>query len=211
MRRIVFALLPAVVGLSQPALADDACRKAVEDAFTKQRQSKAFRSEVNYPADENGPKQVFEYLPPLTMHRLVTTPSMPEPMESIGFGNRAWILENSGWMEMQPQFAESHKNHLAELFSAPVSIKSDYKCLGTAKFEGADYTGYQTEPEKGDDGIAVARTVYVDAKTGLPAANVVGAVADDKPLLVREIYSYPAELTIEIPEGAPMQSSTQQR
>lgn len=211
MRRIVFALLPALAVVCQPALADDACRKAVEDAFSKQRQSKAYRSEVTYPADETGPKQVFEYLPPLTMRRLVTTPGMPEPMESIGFGNRAWILETSGWLEMQPHFAESHKQHIFDLFGQPVSIKADYTCLGATKLDGAEYTGYRTEPEKSDDGVAIARTIYVDGKTGLPAANIVGAVEGDKPALVREVYTYPADLVIDIPEGAPMQSSTQQR
>lgn len=211
MRRLVFALLPLAVAAATPALADDACRKAVEDAFNKQRQSKAFTSEVTYPADENGATQMFEYLPPMTVHRTVSTPGMQQPMETIGFGNRAWILEITGWMEMQPQFAEQHKQHLEDMFGAPVSIKADYKCLGAAKFENTEYTGYQTEPEAGNDGVSIARTVYVDAKTGLPAANVVGAVSGDRPALVREVYTYPTDLKIDIPEGAPMQSSTQQR
>mgnify|MGYP000991025665 CR=1 FL=1 len=118
MRRLVFALLPLAVAAATPALADDACRKAVEDAFNKQRQSKAFTSEVTYPADENGATQMFEYLPPMTVHRTVSTPGMQQPMETIGFGNRAWILEITGWMEMQPQFAEQHKQHLEDMFGA---------------------------------------------------------------------------------------------
>jgi hypothetical protein len=199
-------VVAALAALAVPAAADEACRKAVEDAFTKQRQSKAFRSEVTNPAAEDGSKQVFEYIPPLLMHRVVTTPTLAEPMESVGFGNRAWMLESSGWMEMQPHFAESHKNHLADLFGQPVSIKSDYSCLGTVTLEGQDLIGYRTAPELGSDGIALIRTVYVDPKTGLPAANVVGDDKGEKPALVREIYSYPGDLKIEVPEGAPMQS-----
>ncbi len=200
---IVLAALAAAAG---PAWADEACRKAVEEAFTKQRQSKAFRSEVTNPAADDGAKQVFEYVPPLLMHRIVTTPTLPEPMESIGFGNRAWIAESSGWMEMQPHFAESHKQHLMDLFGQPVSIKADYTCLGTVALDGKEMTAYRTLPEIGSDGIAVVRTVYVDAKTGLPEANIVGDEKGEKPALVREIYSYPEDLKIEVPEGAPMQS-----
>lgn len=202
----VLVVLAALAALAPPASADEACRKAVEGAFTKQRQSKAFRSEVTNPAAEDGSEQVFEYIPPLLMRRAVTTPTLAQPLESIGFGNRAWIMETSGWVEMQPHFAESHKNHLYDLFGAPVSIKTDYSCLGTVKLDGHEYTAFRTAPEMGSDGVALVRTVYIDAKTGLPAANIVGDDKGEKPALVREIYSYPDDLKIEVPEGAPMQS-----
>lgn len=192
--------------LSLPALADEACRKSVEEAFTKQRQSKAFRSTVTNPAASDGAEQVFEYLPPLVMRRLVTAPSMPQPLETIAFGNRAWIMEISGWLEMQPHFAETHKQHLADMFAAPPSIKADYSCLGDTEFEGRPYAAYRTEPEKGDDGELLVRTIYVDTSTGLPAYNIVGTLSGGKPALVREAYTYPSDLKIEIPEGAPMQS-----
>ena len=37
----VSMVVAALAALAVPAAADEACRKAVEDAFTKQRQSKA--------------------------------------------------------------------------------------------------------------------------------------------------------------------------
>lgn len=204
-----FKYLAALVVLTSgaaPGLAAEDCRKAVETSFNKQRQSKAYRVEVTNPANNDGAEQVFEYLPPLTMYRKITAPGLPQPMESIGFGNRAWMMEGAGWLEMQPHFAESHKQHLMDLFGAPVSIKTDYTCLGDAAFEGKSYKAYQTQPEKGDDGVMLVRTVYVDGATGLPTFNIVGTLSGDKPPLVREAYSYPEDIKIDIPEGAPMQS-----
>jgi hypothetical protein len=195
-------LVAALSGM--PAHAAQDCRKDVETAFTKQRQSKAYRVVITNPSEQDGPEQVFEYLPPMTMYRKVTASSIDTPIETIGFGNRGWIMQNGGWFELQPHFAQMLENHMRDLFGVPPSIKTEYTCLGTVKFEGQDYAGYRTPPEAGSGGEAAVRTVYVDTATGLPAFNIISDEKGEKPPLVREAYSYPADLKIEIPEGAPM-------
>jgi hypothetical protein len=201
--RIVFAGL-ALAAFAAPALAGGDCAKDVEAAFNKQRQSKAYRVVVTMPAQPDAPEDMFEYQPPLLMYRKLLTKTVPMPVETIGFGNRAWSREEGGWMEMQPQFANMTRAHLQEMFGQPVAITTPYACLGKATFEGKEYAAFRTAPERIETGETVARTIYVDPETGLPAYNVVGAVEGDKPLIIREAYDYPDDIKIEVPDGAPV-------
>jgi hypothetical protein len=53
----------------------------------------------------------------------------------------------------------------------------------------------------------LARTIYVEPESGLPAYNVVAASAGKGAPLMKVTYSYPADLVIEAPVGAPVQKS----
>lgn len=202
MRSALLAL--ALAAAAVPAYAGDDCAKAVEDAFNKQHQTKAYRVMITSPAQTEKTEDTFDYHPPMAMHRTLVAPGAPEPIETIGVGNRAWTKENGVWFELQPHYAGMTLNHLRELFGSPVKIGTPYNCLGKKTFEGKDYAAYQTAPETIEGGDVVARTIYIDEATGLPAFNVVGTVKDEKPLLVREAYAYSDDIKIEVPEGAPM-------
>jgi hypothetical protein len=76
---------------------------------------------------------------------------------------------------------------------------AEYACLGQVAFEGKEYLGYQTAPEKLEGGAELARTIYVDPATGLPAFNIVGPPNAGGEPLTREAYSYPADLAVEKP------------
>ncbi len=203
MRPKLFGLALALAA-SGPAMAGGNCMNDVETAFNKQRQTKAYRVVKTLPAEPDGPVDTFDYKPPLLVHRTLEIKSAHRPVETIGFGNRAWSKEDQGWMEMQPQFANMSRAHLKEMFGKPVKIKTRYNCLGPVKFEGKDYQGYRTEPEKTSTGATVARTIYIDPNTGLPAFNIVAELDSDKPDLLREAYTYPDDIKIVIPEGAPV-------
>ena len=42
-------------------------------------------------------------------------------------------------------------------------------------------------------------------RSGLPAYNVVATVSGTDPAVIKAAYSYPADVVIEAPEGAPIQ------
>jgi hypothetical protein len=90
-------------------------------------------------------------------------------------------------------------NHIQQTVATPPKVSAEFSCLGTVTFEGKDNLGYQTAPEKGQDGIEVARTIYVDPATGLPAFNIIGAVNSAADPLVEEAYTYPTDIVIEDP------------
>ena len=203
MRLQLFGLVLAAAAAG-PAMAGGNCMNDVETAFNKQRQSKAYRVVITLPAEPGGPVDKFDYMPPLLVHRTLEFPTAHRSVETIGFGNRAWSKEDQGWMEMQPQFASMSRAHLKEMFGQPVKISTKYNCLGEVTFEGKDYKAYRTDPEKTDTGATVARSIYVDPETGLPAFNIIAEVDSEKPDLIREAYTYPDDIQIVIPEGAPV-------
>ncbi len=76
------------------------------------------------------------------------------------------------------------------------------------KYENQDLLGYRTEDKthpQTDQSKVVARTIYVDPKTGLPAYNVVAALAADAKPVIRVKYSYPTDIDIVAPANAPVQ------
>ena len=56
-----------------------------------------------------------------------------------------------------------------------------------------------------DPGDVLARTIYVEPTSGLPAYNVVGAVSGKGDPVLKVTYSYPTDVVIEAPQGAPIQ------
>jgi hypothetical protein len=186
--------LAAIVAIS-PANAAN-CAPEVQAAFAKQHAMKAYRSQISSPATPNRPTETMDYQPPMKMYRKITDPEQDFPIETMGWGNRAWSREGADWFELKP--------HIAAQVELHPEIKAEFECLGKVKVEGADYVGYQTTPEKsGDSADLITRMIYVDPTSGLPAFNIIGFVGSAKPALVREAYSYPEDIDIVPPEGAP--------
>jgi hypothetical protein len=200
--RMMFAGAVLVLA-SAPALAGPNCAADVEAAVAKQHTQAAYRVEVSSPAKPDGATETIDYMPPLKMYRRIKSPDQDFEIETIGFGNRAWSREGSGWFELKPHIASMVELHLRDTFGAPPKIVSQFNCLGKVTVDGKEYVGYQTEPEKMDGGDMIARTIYADPATGLPALNVIGEPTGAKPAMVREAYSYPKDIEIEIPENAP--------
>lgn len=195
------AAITLIAGFSMPALAD--CKSEVEAAFNMQHQQKTYRSNVTSQTDQGTQEQQFDYMPPDKLYRKVTSPASPEPVEVIGIGRWAWNNEGHGWTELEPQFAGMVSAHLQETFGAPVKVTTEYKCLGKLSFEGKEYAAYQTLADAGAPADALVRTVYVDAATGLPAFNNVGPAQTDVKPVVREAFSYPADIDIQPPFNIP--------
>jgi hypothetical protein len=198
---LVAAVLATAV--SSPSALAANCAPDVQAAFTKQHSMK-YRSNISSPATPNRPTEMIDYEPPIKMYRKITDPEQDFPIETLGWGNRAWSREGADWFELKPHIAAQVELHLRDQFGKPPEIKAEFDCLGAVKVEGKDYTGYQTKPEKGGEtGDLIARMIYVDPATGLPAFNMIGFVGSDKPALVREAYTYPDDIDIVPPEGAP--------
>ena len=66
--------------------------------------------------------------------------------------------------------------HIQQAVTAPPKAGADFSCLGKVAYDGKDYLAYRTAPEKTEKGAELARTIYVDPATGLPAFNVIAEV-----------------------------------
>lgn len=186
-----------------PASAATNCAADVQAAVTKQHGLAAYRVDVSSPVKPDGATETIDYIPPLKMYRRIKAPDQDFEIETIGFGNRAWSREGGGWYELKPHIASMVETHLRATFGAAPKVTSEFACLGKVNFQGKDYVGYQTIPEKADSGDLIARTIYADPASGLPAFNIIGEHTGAKPAMVVEAYTYPSDITIEIPENAP--------
>jgi hypothetical protein len=197
MRLGLIALTSAAVLFGGSAYADCNGGKDVEAAFVMQHE-KGWHTRTTSTSDA-GVEQVqeFDYLPPDRMYRKVTSGS--ETVETIGIGRWAWSNIGSGWEELQPQFAQMVMSHMQHAL-APPKVSAQFSCLGTVNFEGKDWAGYQTAPEKTPDGrLELSRTILVDAATGLPGFNIVSAPGKLTEALQKETFSYPDGIKIEKP------------
>lgn len=199
MRLNVFVL--SLLAFAASASAGMACdgRAEVEAAFAKQHE-KPWRTRIAS-TSETGPvqEQIYDYQPPDRLHRTVKVGD--ETVETIGVGRRAWSAQGGAWKELDGPYARVVTTHLSASFAKP-RASADFTCLGEVAYEGKTYLGYQTKPEKMEDGKVVARTIYVDPATGLPAYNIIGTVGgDDEPPLHKEEHSYPTDIDIIGPTG----------
>jgi len=179
------------------ALACDS-KAEIEAAYAKQQQQKAWRTLVTSKSEAGEQQQTFEYIPPDRVYRKVVVVGQEPGIETISIGQWAWSNQGTGWGEMQPPMAKMINEQVLQTTTVPPKVSVEFSCLGTVAFEGKDYTGYQTKPEK--DPIAggeLARTIYVDPATGLPAFNVIGPPGGAA--VIREAYSYPSDIAIEKP------------
>lgn len=206
MRKAISGLLLAAALFPAPADAAEECRKAVEDAFTKQRTAKGFRFTAEMPSAEGPTRMTIDYMPPDRMYQKVEAPGHVKPVETIAIARWAWGTMGGGWEELQPQFAQSITSHVHETLVAPLQISADFTCLGKVQFEGAEYFGYRADQPStlanaDAKAPALARTLYVDAASGQPMRNVVARLDGSEPPVFVGRYSYPTDIAIEAPVG----------
>lgn len=200
-------LLAALLCLPGTTHAEDAaCREAVQAAFDKQRATKGYRFAAQMSGHEGASRMQIDYLPPDRMHQKVEAPGHPAPVETIAIQRWAWGTMGGGWEELQPQFAQSIISHVRDTLVNPPPITAAFKCLGKVKLDDKEYLAYradQPSPHAGADTKApqLARTIYVDEASGLPAANVVARVDGSEPPVFDGRYSYPTDIVIEAPVG----------
>jgi hypothetical protein len=197
MRLPLIALLTSATAALSPAMAECDGRADIEAAFVKQATSKGWRSVITS-KDANGASQeeIYEFLNPDRMYRKITTRG--ESIETIGISKWAWTNIGGGYSELKPQFAQMVSNRLQQAFVAP-KVSVAFNCLGTKTVEGKEYAAYQTTPEKQDGGTMLARTIYLDPATGLPAYNIIGDPDGAGEPLREESFTYPDKITIEKP------------
>lgn len=210
-------LVAAGIAFSAPVKAAD-CGAEVTAAFEKQRKTKAFRMNAESKGDHGPVAMQVDYVPPDRMHQSVKHPNHPEPLETIAIGRWAWGTMGGGWEELQPQFAQAVTADMRRALVEPMPEAGKFNCLGPVTFEGKSYTGYRSAdqaagtpqpPDKGPGAqpaqapVTLARTVYVDAATGLPMFNIVAETRAGGETLFRGTFSYPADMKIESPLGEP--------
>lgn len=205
MRRRVIAIL-VLMSTGVAAAAED-CSKAVTNAIEKQRSSKAFRMETSQPTAEGPIKMTVDYMPPDRMLQTVTGANLPGEQQTLLVGGRAFAGTNGAYEELLPQFAQSIVAEFQRSVGKPEKVAT-FECQGEVTFEGKSYLAYMAVDKAAPAGKAdelLARTVYVDPKTGLPAYNIVALASGKGDPVMKVSYSYPPDIVIEAPKNAPVQ------
>jgi hypothetical protein len=190
-----------------PAVADD-CTKDVVAAFDKQRTSKAFRVEFSQPTSDGEVQMKIDYMPPDKMLQTVTSPAMPGEQQTMLVGSRAFAGTSGSFEELLPQFTQSIVAEVKEAIGGTPQNLGSFECLGAVKLDNQDLVAYRTasKPAAGaDPSKIIARTIYVDPASGLPAFNVVAALAGGADPVMKVRYSYPTDIEIVAPGNAPVQ------
>ena len=208
MRRLGLGLIGLLV-CAPAALAED-CSKDVAAAIEKQRTSKAFRIALTQGTAEGPVDMTVDYLPPDRMLQTVVGRHMPGKQQTMLVGTRAFAGSDGAYEELLPQFVQSIVAEVATAVAKPQNI-TGFECVGKEAFEGKDYVAYRSvdkdaKPDSKPEDL-LARTIYVDTETGLPAFNVVAAEAGKGKPMMKVTYSYPTDVQIEIPVGAPVQKA----
>jgi hypothetical protein len=208
MRRLGLGLIGLLV-TTTAAWAED-CSKEVSAAIEKQRTSKAFRVALTQGTAEGPVDMTIDYMPPDRMLQTVVGAHMPGKQQTILVGGRAFAGSEGAFEELLPHFVQSIVAEVAVAVGKPEKI-TGFECAGKETFEGKEYIAYRSldkdaEPDVKPEDL-LARTVYVDPESGLPAFNVVAAGAGKGTQLMKVTYSYPTDIEIEPPAGAPVQKS----
>ncbi len=196
MRHILSFLL--VVAGGHGALACDS-KAEIEAAFTKQQKAPAWRTVITSETEAGQQEQSFEYIPPDKVYRKVLVAGQEPAIETIGIGQWAWSNQGNGWGELQPAIAKLISEQTKKSIEDPPQVSADFSCLGKVSYEGKEYLGYRTAPEKAPDGVELARTIYIDPASGLPAFNIIAPVKDGGAAIRKEAFTYPADIVIEKP------------
>ena len=204
------AIIASGMALTSAALADD-CSKDVSAAFEKQRASKAFRVAMDQGTVEGPVRMTVDYIPPGRMLQTVVGKHMPGEQQTMFVDGRAFAGSSGSFEELLPQFSQSISAEVSAAISAPQKL-GVFECLGKTAFEGKDYVAYRTSDKAAAAGAAdaqetLARTIYVDPASGLPALNVVAALSGKGEPVLKIVYSYPTDIVIEAPQSAPVQKS----
>ena len=199
----LFAAMPITV-----AYADD-CSKDVQAAFEKQRLAPGYRVMAKQPSPSGEIETTTEFVRPDRMYNKVLVPGEPGALETIAIGHWAWASHGLGFQELQPQFAQSVTFDVDKALNTPVAASEPFTCLGKVTRDGRELVGYQSEPKAspgkpvGPDNPLLARMVFVDPASGLPALNLIGEPKLDAAAIVSVAYSYPSDLKIEAPDAIP--------
>lgn len=204
----IAAALFTALNLVTPALAAD-CAGEVQAALEKQRTQPAYRVSAKQPSARGDVTTQTDFQLPDRMYTKVVVPGEPGALETVAIGRWAWASHGFGFQELQPQFAQSVTSDVSTKLNTPVKVTAPFTCLGKVKRDGAEYVAYQSEPTAspgnpvGPDNPALARTVFVDPATGLPALEIVSEVKPDAAALVSVAYTYPTDIKIEAPDALP--------
>jgi hypothetical protein len=205
-RCAVFCAL--TVMLASTAMADDKCRDAVAEAFSKQRAARAFTTTSEMKTAAGPVKITVAYQPPDRMHQTIHAPNQ-EPLETTLVGMRAYSRQGGAWEELMPAVAQTIIAQVRAAAVDPPKEVGDFECLGTKTLDGKEYLTYRSVEKQADAGAATGapvlhRTIYVDPKTGLPAVNIVSGEEPNAELAYKGVYEYPERLEIEDHPDAPL-------
>ncbi|MEQ1672724.1 MAG: hypothetical protein ABL893_17875, partial [Hyphomicrobium sp.] len=135
---------------------------------------------------------------------------MPGEQQTMLVGDRAFAGTSGAYEELLPQFTQSIIVEVRTAVSKPENV-GQFECVGKTTFEGKEYVAYRATDKDAKPGTdpkdVLARTIYVDPVSGLPAFNVVAAMSGKGEPLMKAAYTYPTDLVIEAPQGAPVQKS----
>jgi hypothetical protein len=214
MRRFGLVLLSvaafAPMAMTSEAMAED-CTKDVLAAFDRQHKAKAFRTSLTQPTAEGPAEVTWDYLPPDRALQTVKSPAMAGVQHTMLVGDRAFAGSDEAYEELLPQFKQSIQAEVASAVGPPPSNIGVFECGGKKTFDGKELLAYsasdkEIKPGTSPDDI-LARTIYVDPASGLPAYNVIAAVSGKGEPALKVTYSYPTDVVIEAPVGAPIQKS----
>lgn len=204
---VLAAGLAAAMAASPVSAAD--CSGDVVNAFQKQRTSKAFRVSMSQPTAEGNVEMTVDYMPPDRMLQTVKSPAMPGAQQTMLVGNRAFAGSDGAFEELLPQFTQSIISEFNAAMGSTGKDVGSFECMGKAQYEGKEFLAYRALDKAAPAGTPpdkmLARTIYVDPQNGLPAYNVVATVSGTDPAVIKAAYSYPTDVVIEAPEGAPIQ------
>lgn len=189
-----------------PAAAAD-CTADVSAAFEKQRTSKAFRVAMTQPTAEGPVEMTVDYVPPDRMLQTVVAPHMPGDQQTMLVKDRAFSGSGGSFEELLPHLAQSVISEVQTALGKPANFGT-FECLGKQSYEGKEYTAFRSaDPAPKPDSLA--RIVYIDATTGLPAYNVVAQREGGGEPAMKATYSYPTDIQIEAPANAPVHKGPQ--
>lgn len=183
------------------------CSAEVLEAFKKQRTSKAFRVALTQPTLEGPVDMTVDYAPPDRMLQTVVGKHMPGEQQTMLVGDRAYAGSSGVFEELLPHLAQSVVSEFHDAIAVPPPNMGVFECLGKSTFEGRDVVGYRSvDPDAAKNTPdSLARTIYVDGATGLPAFNLVGPRGGGGELAMKAVYSYPETIEIVAPANAPVQ------
>jgi hypothetical protein len=141
------------------------------------------------------------------MLQSVTSPAMPGEQQTMLVGNRAYAGTSGALEELLPQYTQSIIAEFNNALAVPKDLGT-YECLGKSKLDDQEYLAYRTVDKaasKADPSKTLARTIYVDSVSGLPAYNVVKPLGGSAAPLLKIKYSYPTDVEIIAPVNAPVQ------
>lgn len=209
MQRLAFAMIGLLAFVPGLAVAED-CSKDVLAAVEKQRTSKAFRVAMTQGTAEGPVDMTVDYMPPDRMLQTVTGKHMPGAQQTMLVGNRAFAGSEGAFEELEPHLVQSVVAEVSNAIGKPTSV-GQFECAGKQTFEGKELLAYRAVDKDAKPGTnpdeVLARTIYVDPASGLPAFNVVAAVSGKGEPALKVTYSYPTDIVIEAPDGAPVHKS----